>query len=416
MAQAQGRTRRFFAIVAIVALTVSGVIVGQASTPAWAASYPSWSDVKSAHRSEAAKKVEIARLKALLRQLEANVIAAQDEAQRKGQEYYEAQLAYDAAAYRAEQLQAQADEAQLIADESILQAGRIAAKVQRAGSQDVSMQLCFGDDSESDLLSNLGMASKVSQQSSGIYAKAKRDQNSAQAMTDEADIASEALKGLAEIAEQAMVEAQKAADAADAALAEQDGNQERLEAQLASLVESRIVTEQQYAIGAEIKRKAELERQRLAEIERKKQEAANGGSNTSNGWTKPSGGRASSSYGPRVPPTKGASSWHMGTDFGAGCNTPIYAASSGRVIYAGWNGGYGNFVKIDHGNGLTTAYAHIVSGGIRVSHGQNVSVGQVIARVGTTGTSTGCHLHFEVRNWGTATDPVKFLRNKGVSL
>lgn len=420
----QGRTRRIFATVAIVALVVSGAVIGQASTPAWAASYPSWSDVQSAHRSESAKKAEIERLKALLRQLEANVIAAQDEAQRKGQEYYEAQLAYDAAAYRADQLQAQADEAQLVADKSILQAGRIAAKVQRAGSQDVSMQLFFGSDAESDLLSNLGMASKVSEQSSGIYAKAKRDQNSAQALSDEADLAKEALKGLAEIAEKAMIEAQKAADAADAALAEQAGNQERLEAQLASLVENRIVTEQQYAVGAELRRQAELERQRLAEIERKRAEAAaaagggggGGGGGNSNGWARPSGGRASSSYGPRVPPTQGASSWHMGTDFGASCNSPIYAASSGRVIYAGWNGGYGNFVKIDHGNGLTTAYAHIVSGGMRVSNGQQVSVGQVIALVGTTGTSTGCHLHFEVRNWGTATDPVAFLRAKGVSL
>jgi murein DD-endopeptidase MepM/ murein hydrolase activator NlpD len=106
----------------------------------------------------------------------------------------------------------------------------------------------------------------------------------------------------------------------------------------------------------------------------------------------------------------------MGTDFGVGCGTPIYAASSGRVIYAGWNGGYGNFVKIDHGGGLTTGYAHIQNGGIHVSVGQNVSVGQVIARVGTTGTSTGCHLHFEVRNYGTATNPVNFLRARGVSL
>lgn len=414
MAHAQGRTRRIFATLAVVALVVSGAIVGQASTPAWAASYPSWSDVQNAHRSESAKKVEIDRLKALLRQLEANVVAAQDEAERKGQEYYDAQLAYDAAAYRVEQLQSQADEAQLAADKSILQAGQIAARVQRAGSQDISMQLFFGSDGESDLLSNLGMASKVSQQTSGIYAKAQRDQNTAQALTDEADIAKEALKGLADAAEAAMVEAQKAADAADAALAEQDGNQQRLEAQLASLVQNRLVTEQQYAVGAEIRRQAELERQRLAEIERRKQEAAGGGN--SNGWTKPSGGRASSSYGPRVPPKKGASSWHMGTDFGASCNSSIYAASSGRVIYAGWNGGYGNFVKIDHGNGLTTAYAHIVSGGIRVNYGQQVSVGQVIARVGTTGVSTGCHLHFEVRNWGTATDPVAFLRAKGVSL
>ena len=106
----------------------------------------------------------------------------------------------------------------------------------------------------------------------------------------------------------------------------------------------------------------------------------------------------------------------MGTDFGAGCGWPIYAAASGTVIYAGANGGYGNFVKIDHGGGVTTGYAHIVSGGISVGYGQHVSVGQVIARVGSTGTSTACHLHFEVRNYGTATNPVTYLRARGVSI
>ena len=151
---------------------------------------------------------------ALLQQLEANVQATQAESERKGQEYYDAQAAFDAAAYKAELLQQQADEAQAAADESMRQAGQIAARVQRASGQDLSVQLFFGEDGESNLLSNLGMASKVGQQSSGIYAKAKRDQNSAQSLTDEANVAKEALKGLAAAAEAAMIEAQKAADAA----------------------------------------------------------------------------------------------------------------------------------------------------------------------------------------------------------
>jgi murein DD-endopeptidase MepM/ murein hydrolase activator NlpD len=104
----------------------------------------------------------------------------------------------------------------------------------------------------------------------------------------------------------------------------------------------------------------------------------------------------------------------MGTDFGAGCHTNTYAAASGTVIYAGWNGGYGNFIKVDHGGGVTTGYAHLAS--IHVGYGQSVGVGQVIGKVGTTGSSNGCHLHFEVRNWGTATNPVTFLRARGVSI
>src|SRR5690606_37374586 len=84
--------------------------------------------------------------------------------------------------------------------------------------------------------------------------------------------------------------------------------------------------------------------------------------------------------------------------------------SVGTVIYAGWNGGYGNFVKIDHGGGITSSYGHIVNGGILVHTGQQVGPGRPIARVGTTGSSSGCHLHFEIRTNGNAVNPVYFLR------
>ena len=419
MAQVHGgRSRRMLVVIALAAMVASGAVVNQGAEAAWAADYPSWTDVQNARSSEAAKKAEIVRLQALLAQLQANVESTQAESERKGQEYYEAQLEYDGAAYKAEQLQLQADEAKAVASESMRKAGQIAARVQRAGGQDLSMQLIFGDEGSTDLLSNLGMASKVNQQSGGIYAKAKRDQNTAQAITDEVNVAKEELKKLAAIAEAAMVEAQKAAEAAEAALREQDGNQERLEAQLASLVENRELTEAQYAVGAEIRRKAEEARQaelrRLAELERQRQEAEGGGPSAS-GWARPAPGYASeSSFGYRVPPFNGASSQHMGTDFGAGCGTNIYAAGSGRVIYSGPNGGFGNFVKIDHGGGITTSYAHMSQ--VMVGYGQNVSPGQVVGKAGMTGTANGCHLHFEVRTGGNATNPVPFLRARGVNI
>lgn len=106
----------------------------------------------------------------------------------------------------------------------------------------------------------------------------------------------------------------------------------------------------------------------------------------------------------------------MGTDIGAGCNAGIYAAHSGIVVYAGWNGGYGNFIQIDHGNGISSAYGHIVNGGINVRVGQSVGPGMLIAKVGTTGSSNGCHLHFEIRVNGSAQNPVYFLRNQGVNI
>jgi murein DD-endopeptidase MepM/ murein hydrolase activator NlpD len=85
-------------------------------------------------------------------------------------------------------------------------------------------------------------------------------------------------------------------------------------------------------------------------------------------------------------------------------------------VYAGPNGTYGNYIRVDHGGGITTGYAHIVNGGIGVNVGQNVSAGTRIASVGSTGASTGCHLHFEVRLNGVAVDPVAYLRDRGIRL
>jgi murein DD-endopeptidase MepM/ murein hydrolase activator NlpD len=99
-------------------------------------------------------------------------------------------------------------------------------------------------------------------------------------------------------------------------------------------------------------------------------------------------------------------SMHEGIDIGVPCGTPIHAAASGTVIYSGWADGYGNFVVIDHGNGLATAYGH--QSAIYVSSGP-VSQGQTIGAVGSTGHSTGCHLHFEVRVNGTPVDPLGYL-------
>jgi murein DD-endopeptidase MepM/ murein hydrolase activator NlpD len=99
---------------------------------------------------------------------------------------------------------------------------------------------------------------------------------------------------------------------------------------------------------------------------------------------------------------------HHGIDFGVSAGTPIYAPDNGEVIYAGWYGGYGKVVIIDHGGDLTTLYGHTSS--YVVDAGQRVKKGQVIAYVGSTGMSTGPHLHFEVRKNGTPVNPYIYLR------
>ncbi len=98
---------------------------------------------------------------------------------------------------------------------------------------------------------------------------------------------------------------------------------------------------------------------------------------------------------------------HEGIDIGVGFGTPIHAAAAGTVIYAGWMGGYGNLVVIDHGGGLSTAYGHQQR--IDVSSGQRVAQGQAIGEVGSTGHSFGPHLHFEVRVNGSPVDPLGYL-------
>jgi murein DD-endopeptidase MepM/ murein hydrolase activator NlpD len=121
----------------------------------------------------------------------------------------------------------------------------------------------------------------------------------------------------------------------------------------------------------------------------------------------PVSGPITSNFGYRQHPILGSSRFHAGTDFGVPQGTPILAADSGTVIVAEWYGGYGNAVIIDHGNGLTTLYGHCSE--LYVSVGQGVQRGQTIAAVGSTGLSTGPHLHFEVRQQGEPVDPLAYL-------
>jgi hypothetical protein len=116
-----------------------------------------------------------------------------------------------------------------------------------------------------------------------------------------------------------------------------------------------------------------------------------------------------SPFGYRVSPiTGGAGEFHRGQDYAAQCGTAVHAAASGTVTFNGWHPyGGGNRVVIDHGNGLETTYNHLSSSSVKV--GQKVSRGDVVAMSGTTGASTGCHLHFEVMVNGDVVDPLGWL-------
>ena len=114
-----------------------------------------------------------------------------------------------------------------------------------------------------------------------------------------------------------------------------------------------------------------------------------------------------SDFGWRIHPIYGTRRLHAGTDFGVDEGTPVHAADGGVVVEAGWISGYGYTVIIDHGNGMSTLYAH--NSDVAVSPGQTVSKGQVVSYSGNTGGSTGPHLHFEVRINGEPTDPMGYL-------
>ena len=127
-------------------------------------------------------------------------------------------------------------------------------------------------------------------------------------------------------------------------------------------------------------------------------------------WPVPDSQRITSQFGTRTHPISGKKHTHSGLDIGAPSGTTIVAAASGEVILAQWYGGYGNCVIIEHKDGFRTLYAHIRSGGIKVKVGDMVSAGEKIAEVGSTGNSTGNHLHFGVYVNNVAVDPEPYLR------
>lgn len=133
-------------------------------------------------------------------------------------------------------------------------------------------------------------------------------------------------------------------------------------------------------------------------------------SNASHGsllYPVPGSRNITSPFGWRIHPIYKTKKFHSGVDLAASYGASIFAAESGTVIYAGWQSGYGNTVIVDHGGGLSTLYAHCSS--IKVSNGQKVSRGQTIALVGSTGASTGPHLHFEVHVNGSAVNPENYI-------
>lgn len=434
-------TRRSALALGILGVAAAGVAAAPHIPAAYAADYPSWPDVQKAKANESAKKVEVGRIQTLIQNLKNAAAQAQTAAQKAGDDYYNAQQAYLDAARRADDLQSQADKQAAKAKDAADKAGRVAAQLYRNGGDSASLELFLSGSAASadDLLARLGTMDKLLEANQAVYAEAVSARDSAQSLSDHAKTQREERDKLQKIAEQKMIAAQQASDAAQAAVDNQNSHLDDLQAQLAALHDTTTTTVAKYKEGVEVRRKQEEERKRKLAEERKRQaeaaakaarEAAQhnsggsssgggGGGGNSSGWCRPNGGWQSSGYGYRTVQCGNgycSTGFHEGVDLADSCSSNIYAAHSGTVVYAGWNGGYGNYVRIDHGGGIATGYGHIRNGGIFVSYGQRVGMGQVIASEGNTGHSFGCHLHFEVYVNGRTVNPATFMAARGISV
>lgn len=378
--------------------------------------YPTWEEVEQAREDENKTQQQVEKIEKTIKTLEENYQQAVLEAQQAGETYYEKQYEYDIAAWEHQQLTEAYETAAAEAETAKQTSNLILTEIVKTGTLDLQpMKIFLNPDNTGDLLAKIGYADKISTNMEHLFNDATLKQNTAESLAKQTETAKQLKETAAVEAETAYDEAQQKQTQAETAYTTQQEKIFELQTQLQALTEQRTLTETQYREGIEAKKAAEEEARRKAA----ETAAANANQTvpqTSNtGWAKPTTGYISSHYGWRVHPIYGTQRFHSGTDFANRCGTPMYAATSGTVEYAGWLGTLGNFIRINHGNGLTTGYGHIQNGGIKVTIGQQVQTGQYIADMGTTGGSTGCHLHFEIRNNKAPTDPFQHLKNQGVS-
>ena len=387
-----------------VAVVMVLTVAPPTTSPAFADEYPTWEEVQEARKDVARAEAKIKEIMELLEKLEVAAAEAEMEAARLGEIYYEALMELDEATFRQQTLQNEADTAQALAEESRLKAGQFVAELSRVGGADLSATLFVSGDDATELLSRIGYAQKIAEQTDGIYARALADQNAAQSLSDQAEVARKIREELQVVAEAAYEEANAAAMRAYDAVEAQFQNSARLEAQLEVLIEQREATEADYQKGVIARAQAEVAGM------------IDPGQISGAGWARPSGGYVSSHFGMRIHPIYGVGRMHNGIDLATPCGRPVYAARSGRVSYSGWLGTAGNFIRLTHEDGFTTGYAHLQNGSLYVQLGQTVVTGQLIGRIGTTGGSTGCHLHLETRQNMVAQDPYPFFLNRGIRL
>ena len=450
----QSRLRRkagfALGLAAVGAVLVSGVGIGPVA-PAYAivSDLPTWQDVEKAKQNEAAAAAKVSEIKDLL-------VKVQKEVERTRAESEAASLKFDQAASqlrdaqaRVEALDTQAKASEAEAKQASEQAAALVSQIYRSGGVDRNLSLFLeSDGSTADaLLDRLAQTEKATERNTNIWQNAERAMNSAQTLSDQADSAREERDKLAKEAEANQQRAAEIADAARTEQIEQEQQQKVLQQQLAALEDKTTSTTKGYEQRLVLE---EQERQRILEEQRREaerleaerraaEEAANnggggggntgggntGGGNTGGGNTgggNTGGGNTTGWVNPLAGGYWISTEWwgyygHTGMDMAIGQGAPIRAAAAGTVSFSGWAGeySYGNMAEINHGGGVSTLYGHMQFTP-SVSYGQYVGAGQVIGYVGSTGNSTGPHLHFETKVGGVPQNPRPFMSARGVGL
>lgn len=292
-----------------------------------------------------------------------------------------------------EQKQKEADDAQTLADEQIARYRSHIRAMEENGSY-TYITLIFGSKSLSELMSNLDVIGEIMESDKRLYDDYNAARDNAAAARTEYEETITALDSKQKELEEQKAALEKEIEAASQVIAALEND----------IAEYKRVYDEFAAQEAEL---GESIDDLIAALERQQQlnsQTAIVGTG-SYIWPLP-GYSPGSAYGWRMHPVYHEMRFHSGEDIGAPQGTAILAADSGSVILASYNGGYGNCVMINHGGGRVTLYGHMSS--IAVSYGQNVTQGDVIGYVGSTGVSTGPHLHFEVRVDGATTDPKSY--------
>lgn len=405
---------------------------------------PTWNDVEAAKKDTAKGKKKIAEIEALITEVEQRVEDARVRSEDASAKAVEAEEAFMHAHEKAEELQKQAAESQKEAEAAAEQAAALVSQMYRSGGIDRNVELFFETDGDTadELLDRLAMMSKATERNTTISQEAEIAMNNAKSLGEQAEDAQNERERLSNIAEQEAAEAAAAVETERQNLAEQEEQEKVLKTQLAALKDTETKTVKGYQERLRKEEEARIAREKAAaeaarkaaEEAAKNQNAGGGGGGGGGGSTGGGGGSGGGGGGGGgsqvgtggwVRPLNAGSYWvsteflgypgHMGIDMASNAGNPIYAAASGTVILSGWWSGCGNAVRVAHAGGVVTSYCHMISSPV-VGHGQYVSAGQIIGYVGSTGFSTGNHLHFETMVGGYYNNPRPFMNARGIWL